>query len=182
MMHAYLCASQAVPQAGVTTPSNTIPLTNPVASNDLKVIPSAEFKEGCLFPGEPPGRSTGRLSGVVLSQRAVMLLSLFRGGADVWILEDLRPGRGFAARVFLLPGSWPAASLSSASPAFFCVMEQAQMSGRNILSTTTWWCVRHEPGKQHPGQAVSSSPLLGRGQRRWACCNSQHRGNAEKQN
>lgn len=64
-----------------------------------------------------------------------MLLRLFREGL-VQVLEDLRPGRGFAARIFLLSGSWPAASLSSVSPAFFCVMEQAQPGGRNVLSTT----------------------------------------------
>lgn len=67
-----------------------------------------------------------------------MLLGLFREELGVQVVEDLRPGRGFAARIFLLSGSWPAASLSSSSsPAFFCVVEQAQWGGRNPLSTIT---------------------------------------------
>lgn len=34
-----------------------------------------------------------------------MLLRLFREGLGVQVLKDLKPSRGFAARIFLLSGS-----------------------------------------------------------------------------
>lgn len=150
--------SRAAPQAGASTPGITILLEGVLGEGTRTGL------EGCPSP-RASGKGYWGIK-VVLKwcQRAAMLLGLFREGLGGRVVEDLRPGRGFAARIFLLSGSWPAASLSSSSsPAFFCVAEQAQQGGRNTLSATTQCCVRHEPEKQHTCQALSSIPLLGHG-------------------
>lgn len=92
----------------------------------------------------------------------VMLLRLFREGLGECVLEELRSGRRFAARIFQLKGSWPAASSSSASSTFLRAKEQAQLCGTVIISVPIQ--KKQEPGKQPLWQALSSAALLGHGQ------------------